>query len=216
MPGVWQDMSQLQKTASFQEHVPVSEKRPLANGRRRRRRVWLRVSIVCRISHFRSPTSEWRVLCDFISTRTAACDLKLILVHKLNIPDWKNVVAQKYKPWMMRPQVFMGIHVCLLAKQIQRSFDKSLHCHEILVRMQIPKVLSARHAFVVVVVFCLPRKLFMSYLMIFKCAFVICLCSLIVDICYVSRTGEAVSLLPQNLETVWCFLDALSPKASIK
>ena len=69
-------------------------------------------------------------------------------------------------------------------------------------RMQIPKVLSARHAFVVVVVFCLPRKLFMSYLMIFKCSFVICLCSLIVDICYVSRTGEAVSLLPQNLETV--------------
>ena len=64
--------------------------------------------------------------------------------------------------------------------------------------------------------FCLPRKLFMSYLMIFKCAFVICLCSLIVDICYVSRTGEAVSLLPQNLENVWYFLDASSPKASIK
>ena len=167
------------------------------------------------ISHFRSPNTEWWVLCDFIRTRTAPCDLKLILVHKLNIPDWKNVVAQKYKPWMMRPQVFMGI--CSLAKQIQSSFDKSLHCHEILVRMQIPKVLSARHAFVVVVVVvCLPRKLFMSYLMIFKCAFVICLCSLIVDICYVSRTGEAVSLLPQNLETVWCFLDALSPKASIK
>ena len=37
----------------------------------------------------------------------------------------------------------MGIHVCSLAKQIQSSFDKSLHCHEILVRMQIPKVLSA-------------------------------------------------------------------------
>ena len=43
----------------------------------------------------------------------------------------------------MRPQVFMGIHVRSLAKQIQSSFDKSLHCHEILVRMQIPKVLSA-------------------------------------------------------------------------
>ena len=69
---------------------------------------------------------------------------------------------------MMRPQVFMGIQVCSLAKQIQRSFDKSLHCHKILVGMQIPKVLSARHAFVVVVVFCLPRTLFMSYLMIFK------------------------------------------------
>ena len=52
------------------------------------------------------------------------------------------VVTQKYKPWMMRPQVFMGIQVCSLAKQIQRSFDKSLHCHEILVRMQIPKVLN--------------------------------------------------------------------------
>ena len=103
---------------------------------------------------------------------------------------------------MMRPQVFMGIHVCLLAKQIQRSFDQGLHCHEILVRMQIPKVLSTRHAIVVVVVVCLPRKLFMSYLMIFKCAFVICLCSLTVDICYVSRTGEAVSSLPRNLETV--------------
>ena len=43
----------------------------------------------------------------------------------------------------MRPQVFMGIHVRSLAKQIQRSFDKSLHCHEIFVQMQIPKVLSA-------------------------------------------------------------------------
>ena len=40
MPGVWQDMSQLQKTASFQEHVPVSEKRPWANCRRRKRRVY--------------------------------------------------------------------------------------------------------------------------------------------------------------------------------
>ena len=40
MSGVWQDMSQLQKTASFQEHVQVSEKRPWANGRRRRRRVY--------------------------------------------------------------------------------------------------------------------------------------------------------------------------------
>ena len=103
----------------------------------------------------------------------------------------------------MRPQVFMGIHVRSLAKQIQSSFDKSLHCHEILVRLQIPKVLSARHAFVVVVVVvCLPRKLFMSFLMIFKCAFVICLWSLTVDICYVSRTGEAESLLPRNLENV--------------
>ena len=52
---------------------------------------------------------------------------------------------------MMRPQVFMGM--CSLAKQIQSSFDKSLHCHEILVRMQIPRVLSARHAVKVVFLF---------------------------------------------------------------
>ena len=214
MPGVWQDMSQLQKTASFQEHVPVSEKPPWANGRRRRRRVWLRVSIVCRISHFRSPNTEWWVLCDFIRTRTAPCDLKLILVHKLNIPDWKNVVAQKYKPWMMMPQVFMGI--CSLAKQIQSSFDKSLHCHEILVRMQIPTKYFLQACRCCCCFFCLPRKLFMSYLMIFKCVFVICLWSLTVDISYVSRTGEAVSFLPWDLETVWYFLDASSPKASIK
>ena len=55
---------------------------------------------------------------------------------------------------MMRPQVFMGIHVRSLAKQIQSSFDKSLHCHEMLV--QIPGVLCLRHA---VVFFCLPRTL---------------------------------------------------------
>ena len=35
-----------------------------------------------------------------------------------------------------------------LAKQIQSSFDKSLHCHEMLVRMQIPRVLCLRHAVV--------------------------------------------------------------------
>ena len=43
--------------------------------------------------------------------------------------------------------------MCSLAKQIQSSFDKSLHCHEILVRMQIPRVLSARHAVKVVFLF---------------------------------------------------------------
>ena len=141
---------------------------------------------------------------------------QFLLSNEVRKPEFVVAVTQKYKPWMMRPQVFMGIHVCSLAKQIQSSFDKRLHCHEILVRMQIPKVLSARHTFVVVVVFLSSKKPFVSYLMIFKCAFVICLCSLTGDICYVSRTGEAVSLLPQNLETVWCFLDALSPKASIK
>ena len=52
----------------------------------------------------------------------------------------------------MRAQGFMGIHS--LAKQIQSSFDKSLHCDEMLVRMQIPRVLSVRHA----VVFFLSSK----------------------------------------------------------
>ena len=46
----------------------------------------------------------------------------------------------------------MGIRS--LAKQIQSSFDKSLHCHEM--RVQIPGVLCLRHA---VVFFCLPRTL---------------------------------------------------------
>ena len=73
------------------------------------------------------------------------------------IPDWKNVVAKKYKPWTMRFQGFTGI-ICSLAKQIQSSFDKSLHCHEILVWMQIPRVLCSRHAVVFSVFFCLPRK----------------------------------------------------------
>ena len=52
----------------------------------------------------------------------------------------------------MRFQGFMGIRS--LAKQIQSSFDKSLHCHEML--GQIPRVLCLRHA---VVFFCLPRTL---------------------------------------------------------
>ena len=51
-------------------------------------------------------------------------------------------------------QGFVGIRS--LARQIQSSFDKSLHCHEMFVRMQIPRVLCLRHA---VVFFCLPRTL---------------------------------------------------------
>ena len=51
-------------------------------------------------------------------------------------------------------QGFVGIRS--LARQIQSSFDKSLHCHKMLVRMQIPRVLCLRYA---VVFFCLPRTL---------------------------------------------------------
>ena len=43
-------------------------------------------------------------------------------------------------------QGFMGIWS--LAKQLQSSFKKSLHCHEMLMRMQIPRVLCLRHAVV--------------------------------------------------------------------
>ena len=38
----------------------------------------------------------------------------------------------------------MGIRS--LAKQIQSCFVKSLHCHEMLMWMQIPRVLCLRHA----------------------------------------------------------------------
>ena len=81
-----------------------------------------------------------------------------------------------------------------LAKQIQSSFDKSLHCHEMLVKMQIPRVLS-RHA---VVIFCLPRKPdFRSCLMILKWEIAIWLLSLTVDISYASGTSKVVSLSVQ-------------------
>ena len=36
MPSIWQDMSQLQETASFPEHLLVTKESPWANGRRRR------------------------------------------------------------------------------------------------------------------------------------------------------------------------------------
>ena len=51
-------------------------------------------------------------------------------------------------------QGFVGIRS--LARQIESSLNKSLHCHEMLVRMQIPRVLCLRHA---VVFFSLPRTL---------------------------------------------------------
>ena len=41
-------------------------------------------------------------------------------------------------------QGFMGIH--LLAKQVQNPFNKRKHCHELLMWMQIHRVLFLRHA----------------------------------------------------------------------
>ena len=61
--------------------------------------------------------------------------------------------------------------------------------------------------------FCLPRKHFRSYLMIFKCPFAIWLRSFTVDISYVSRTGAVVSLSTWNLETVWHFLESTVAKS---
>ena len=69
----------------------------------------------------------------------------------------------------------MGIHVRSLAKQIQSSFDKSLHCHEILVRMQIPKILSARHAVIVVVVVFLSSK---KAFYVLSCDSQVCVCDM--------------------------------------
>ena len=97
----------------------------------------------------------------------------------------------------------MGIRS--LAKQIQSSFDKRLHCHEMLVRMQIPRVLCLRHA---VVFFCLPRTLLGP---IFKCALAIWLRSLTVEISYVSSTGEVVSR--KYWKPFYVFWNASSRKA---
>ena len=36
MPNIWQDMSQLQETALFPEHMLVTKRRPWTNGRQRR------------------------------------------------------------------------------------------------------------------------------------------------------------------------------------
>ena len=129
-------------------------------------------------------------------------------IFMMYIPDWKNVVAKNYKPWTMRFQGFMGIRS--LAKQIQSSFDKSLHCHEMLVRMQIPRVLCLRHARCCL--FLSSKNAFRSYIMIFKCALAIWLRSLTVQISHVSSTGEVVSR--KYWKPFYAFLNTSSRKAS--
>ena len=44
----------------------------------------------------------------------------------------------------------------IISKANSKFFQKRLHCYEVLVQMQIPRVLCLRHA---VVFFCLPRQL---------------------------------------------------------
>ena len=50
------------------------------------------------------------------------------------------------------------------------------------------------------------KKAFRSHLMIFKCAWAICLCSFTVDSSYVSSTGEVSQW---KLETVWHLLESI-------
>ena len=119
-------------------------------------------------------------------------------VFPYSVCHWRDNINKSYTfmytwlkkrcPWTMRFQGFMGIRS--LAKQIQSSFDKSLHCHEMLVQMQIPRVLCWRHTGVF---FLSSKKAFRSYLMIFKCALAIWLHSLTVEISYMSSTGEVVN-----------------------
>ena len=107
----------------------------------------------------------------------------------------------------MRSQGFMGIRS--LEKQIQSSLDKSLHCHEMLVRMQIPRVLFFKAS---CCLFLSSKNAFMSYIMIFKCALAIWLRSLTVEISYVSCTGEVVT---QILKTVLRFLEYIVAKSVV-
>ena len=101
----------------------------------------------------------------------------------------------------------MGIRS--LAKQIQSSFDKSLHCHEMLVRMQIPRVLFLKAC---CCLFLPSKNAFRSYIMIFKCALGIWLRSLTLEISYVCSTGEVVSR--KFWKPFYVFLNASSRKAS--
>ena len=95
-----------------------------------------------------------------------------------------------------------GFPALAKAKWKQSSFNKSLHCHTLLVRTQIPRVLCLRHA---VVFLCPPRKLLGHILMIFECVLAIWLRSITVKISDMPCTGEVVGLSARKLETVWPF-----------
>lgn len=90
------------------------------------------------------------------------CSLTVFEVSCVGIVFWSGPMCTWLKkccrlksmnePWMMRLQAFMGI--CSLAKDIQSSFKQSLHCHKLLVQIQILRVLCLR----LVVVFLSPKK----------------------------------------------------------
>ena len=136
----------------------------------------------------------------------------MLLKH---IPDWKYVVAKKYKPWMMRFLGFMGI-ICSLAKQIQSCFDKSLQCHEMLVWMQIPRVCHLRHVVVFWVSFFSSKKAIRSCLMIFKCVLATWPRSLIVNISYSVQHRWSCELITMKTRNCLTFFgNALMREASI-
>ena len=131
------------------------------------------------------------------------------------IPDWKNVVAKNYKPWTMRFQGFTGI-ICSLAKQIQSSFDKSLHCHKMLVWMQIPRVLCLRNAVVFSVSFLSSKKAFRSCLMIFKRVLATWPRSLTVNISYSVQHRWSCELITMKTRNCLTFFgNALTREASV-
>ena len=131
------------------------------------------------------------------------------------IPDWKNVVTKNYKPWTMRFQGFTGI-ICSLAKQIQSSFDKSLHCHKMLVWMQIPRVLCLRNAVVFSVSFLSSKKAFRSCLMIFKCVLATWPRSLTVNISYSVQHRWSCELITMKTRNCLAFFgNALTREASV-
>ena len=88
--------------------------------------------------------NKWSVdvvsLCMLTDFKKCLC-LSSTIIAERYMPDWKNI-AKKYnhERW-----VFKNLWVCSLAKQIQSYLDISLHCHDLLVRMQIPGVLCLRH-----------------------------------------------------------------------
>ena len=131
------------------------------------------------------------------------------------IPDWKNVVAKNYKPWTMRFQGFTGI-ICSLAKQIQSCFDKSLHCHKMLVWMQIPRVLCLRNAVVFSVSFLSSKKAFRSCLMIFKYVLATWPRSLTVNISYSVQHRWSCELITMKTRNCLTFFgNALTREASV-
>ena len=114
----------------------------------------------------------------------------------------KTLALKKYKPSTMRLQG-CEYGCTFISKANLKFFQQSLHCPELLVRMQIPRVLCLRHGVV-----------FPLYI-IFKCTLAIWLRLLTVEISNEPYTNEVVRLSPRKLETAWPFLERIVTKASL-